>query len=56
MSLCLQVASAVQPDLVVFVMDGSIGQAAQDQAQAFRERVEVGQGDIDIDRLIHTHT
>jgi hypothetical protein len=37
-----QVASAVQPDLVLFVMDGSIGQAAQEQAQAFRDSVEVG--------------
>ena len=37
-----QVAAAVNPDLVVFVMDGSIGQAAQDQAQAFRDSVAVG--------------
>lgn len=36
------VAAAVNPDLVVFVMDGSIGQAAQEQAQAFRESVAVG--------------
>eukprot|EP00879_Flechtneria_rotunda_P017148 GHRR01017959.1.p1 GENE.GHRR01017959.1~~GHRR01017959.1.p1 ORF type:complete len:270 (+),score=96.22 GHRR01017959.1:452-1261(+) len=36
-----QVADAVSPDLVIFVMDGSIGQAAFDQAQAFKESVEV---------------
>eukprot|EP00197_Chlamydomonas_leiostraca_P013012 CAMPEP_0202865184 /NCGR_PEP_ID=MMETSP1391-20130828/5319_1 /ASSEMBLY_ACC=CAM_ASM_000867 /TAXON_ID=1034604 /ORGANISM="Chlamydomonas leiostraca, Strain SAG 11-49" /LENGTH=499 /DNA_ID=CAMNT_0049544989 /DNA_START=206 /DNA_END=1702 /DNA_ORIENTATION=+ len=37
-----QVAAAVKPDLVIFVMDGSIGQAAFDQARAFKESVEVG--------------
>jgi hypothetical protein len=37
-----QVAAAVAPDLTVFVMDGSIGQAAFDQAKAFRESVDVG--------------
>ncbi|WIA37924.1 hypothetical protein OEZ86_001301 [Tetradesmus obliquus] len=37
-----QVAEAVNPDLVIFVMDGSIGQAAFDQAKAFKESVEVG--------------
>lgn len=37
-----QVAEAVSPDLVIFVMDGSIGQAAFDQAKAFKEAVEVG--------------
>ena len=37
-----QVATAVKPDLVIFVMDGSIGQAAFDQAKAFRDSVEVG--------------
>jgi len=37
-----EVAEAVKPDLVLFVMDGSIGQAAYDQAKAFRESVEVG--------------
>jgi signal recognition particle subunit SRP54 len=31
----------VSPDLVIFVMDGSIGQAAFDQAKAFKEAVEV---------------
>ena len=30
------------PDDIVFVMDSSIGQAAQDQAQAFRSCVAVG--------------
>lgn len=38
-----QVASAVQPDHVIFVMDGSIGQAAFDQAKAFHDSVDVGQ-------------
>jgi len=37
-----QVASAIKPDLVVFVMDGSIGQAAFEQAKAFKDSVEVG--------------
>jgi signal recognition particle subunit SRP54 len=36
-----QVAVAVSPDLIIFVMDGSIGQAAFDQAKAFKEIVEV---------------
>lgn len=36
-----QVAVAVNPDLVIFVMDGSIGQAAFDQAKAFKDSVEV---------------
>jgi signal recognition particle subunit SRP54 len=40
----LQVAEAVNPDLVIFVMDGSIGQAAFDQAKAFKESVEVRGG------------
>jgi hypothetical protein len=39
-----QVAAAVTPDLVIFVMDGSIGQAAFDQAKAFKESVEVSSG------------
>lgn len=37
-----QVAAAVGPDEVVFVMDSSIGQAVQDQAAAFNEAVDVG--------------
>ena len=36
-----QVATAVAPDLTIFVMDGSIGQAAFDQAKAFKDTVEV---------------
>jgi signal recognition particle subunit SRP54 len=38
-----QVAAAVAPDATVFVMDGSIGQAAFDQAKAFHDAVDVGQ-------------
>ncbi|GAB0490578.1 hypothetical protein MMPV_001815 [Pyropia vietnamensis] len=37
-----QMASAVKPTSIVFVMDSSIGQAAHDQAAAFRSRVAVG--------------
>lgn len=37
-----QVAESVKPTLVIFTMDGSIGQAAFDQAKAFRDSVEVG--------------
>ncbi|CAM0883426.1 unnamed protein product [Alopecurus aequalis] len=37
-----QVSEATKPDLVIFVMDSSIGQAAFDQAQAFRQSVSVG--------------
>lgn len=37
-----EVASSTDPDLTVFVMDGSIGQAAFDQAKAFRDSVDVG--------------
>jgi signal recognition particle subunit SRP54 len=36
-----QVSVSVQPDLIIFVMDGSIGQAAFDQAKAFKDTVEV---------------
>ena len=38
----IQVRNAIQPDLIIFVMDGSIGQAAFAQAQAFKEAVPVG--------------
>ena len=31
-----------KPNLVIFVMDGSIGQAAFDQAQAFKQSASVG--------------
>ena len=37
-----QVAQLTSPDDVVFVMDSSIGQAAHDQAQAFKKKVSVG--------------
>ncbi|CAN6324549.1 unnamed protein product [Urochloa humidicola] len=37
-----QVSEATRPDLVVFVMDGSIGQAAFEQARAFKQSVPVG--------------
>ncbi|KAL8151253.1 hypothetical protein V2J09_021061 [Rumex salicifolius] len=37
-----QVSEAAKPDLVIFVMDSSIGQAAFDQAQAFKQSVAVG--------------
>jgi len=37
-----QVANAVKPNNIIFVMDGSIGQAAHDQAAAFKAKVEVG--------------
>jgi signal recognition particle subunit SRP54 len=37
-----QVAQATKPDLVIFVMDASIGQAAFAQAQAFKQSASVG--------------
>ncbi|KAG6429953.1 hypothetical protein SASPL_108010 [Salvia splendens] len=37
-----QVSESTKPDLVLFVMDSSIGQAAFDQAQAFKQSVPVG--------------
>ncbi|MDP2435323.1 MAG: signal recognition particle protein SRP54, partial [archaeon] len=37
-----EVAAAVKPSSIVFVMDGSIGQAAQPQAEAFKAAVDVG--------------
>ncbi|OVA02818.1 Signal recognition particle [Macleaya cordata] len=37
-----QLAEATKPDLVIFVMDSSIGQAAFSQAQAFNRSVSVG--------------
>ena len=36
-----QVAAQTSPDLIIFVMDGSIGQAAHDQAKAFKDTVDV---------------
>ncbi|CAK9807359.1 Signal recognition particle 54 kDa protein [Anthophora retusa] len=38
----LQVANAIQPDNIIFVMDATIGQACEAQAKAFKERVNVG--------------
>ena len=46
-----QVASAVQPELVIFVMDGSIGQAAFDQAKAFKDSVQVGHACLHKNRI-----
>jgi signal recognition particle subunit SRP54 len=37
-----QIASATQPDTVIFVLDASIGQSATNQAQAFKEAINVG--------------
>lgn len=36
------ISEAAQPDSIIFVMDGSIGQAAEIQANAFKEAVSVG--------------
>lgn len=36
------VHDAINPDLVVFVMDSTIGQAAKDQAEAFKKSIAVG--------------
>ena len=37
-----QISRAVSPDEVIFVMDATIGQAADPQARAFKEAVEIG--------------
>jgi hypothetical protein len=37
-----QVAAAIHPDEIIFVMDSTIGQAAEDQARAFTSAVPVG--------------
>jgi len=37
-----EIAAAVKPDCIIFVMDASIGQAAFEQAKAFKTRVNVG--------------
>jgi len=37
-----QIEEAVQPDCIIFVIDGSVGQAAFDQARAFKKTVPVG--------------
>jgi len=37
-----QVANVIKPNQIIFVMDGSIGQAALDQATAFKDKVNIG--------------
>ncbi|KAI8391653.1 signal recognition protein [Radiomyces spectabilis] len=37
-----QISAAVQPDSTIFVMDGTIGQAADSQARAFKEAANFG--------------
>ncbi|KAL1936641.1 hypothetical protein VTP01DRAFT_775 [Rhizomucor pusillus] len=37
-----QIAAAVEPDSTIFVMDGTIGQAAEGQAKAFKEAANFG--------------
>lgn len=37
-----QISEAVTPDLTIFVMDGTIGQAAEAQATAFKSTVDIG--------------
>jgi len=37
-----QIQQVVNPDNIIFVMDGAIGQAAYDQAMAFKQKVPVG--------------
>ncbi|KAJ2653388.1 Signal recognition particle [Coemansia sp. RSA 1250] len=37
-----QIAAAVKPNNTIFVMDGTIGQAADSQARAFKESVDIG--------------
>eukprot|EP01103_Thecamoeba_quadrilineata_P021466 TRINITY_DN9874_c0_g1_i1.p1 TRINITY_DN9874_c0_g1~~TRINITY_DN9874_c0_g1_i1.p1 ORF type:complete len:502 (+),score=100.51 TRINITY_DN9874_c0_g1_i1:69-1508(+) len=37
-----QISQAITPTNVIFVMDGAIGQAAHDQALAFRQKVSIG--------------
>lgn len=38
----LAISAAIQPNLVVYVMDASIGQACEAQAKAFKSKVDVG--------------
>lgn len=38
----LQLSNAVIPDNIIFVMDASIGQACEEQARAFKDKVDVG--------------
>ncbi len=37
-----QIAAAINPDEIIFVMDSTIGQAAEEQAKAFKSAVPVG--------------
>ncbi|CAO3649228.1 unnamed protein product [Cunninghamella echinulata] len=37
-----QISAAVEPDSTIFVMDGTIGQAAESQAKAFKEAANFG--------------
>ncbi|KAI7900044.1 signal recognition particle protein [Cokeromyces recurvatus] len=37
-----QISNAVKPDTTIFVMDGTIGQAAESQAKAFKEAADFG--------------
>ncbi|GAA5803415.1 hypothetical protein HPULCUR_008895 [Helicostylum pulchrum] len=37
-----QISAAVKPDTTIFVMDGTIGQAAESQAMAFKEAADFG--------------
>jgi signal recognition particle subunit SRP54 len=37
-----EIADAITPDNIVFVLDGAIGQAAESHAKAFKESVPVG--------------
>merc|ERR1712137_998407 len=37
-----QITDAINPNEIIFVMDGSIGQAAKDQAEAFSKSVKIG--------------
>jgi len=41
-ALIMVIFTVQEPDLVIFVMDSSIGQAAFEQAEAFKETVSVG--------------
>ncbi|KAK4336944.1 hypothetical protein RND71_043516 [Anisodus tanguticus] len=38
----LSISNTVNPNLVIFVMDASIGQACESQAKAFKSKVDVG--------------
>ncbi len=37
-----QISDAINPDNVIFVLDGAIGQAADSHAKAFKESVPIG--------------